>query len=43
MALSGLGMEQHEQNWREAGFTHHLTKPVEWPKLEATLHQLFHA
>ncbi len=41
IALSGFGMEHDEFNSREAGFEHHLTKPVDWPKLEATLARMF--
>lgn len=37
IALSGFGMEHDIERSRGAGFLHHLTKPVDWPKLEEVL------
>lgn len=40
IALSGYGMEQDVQRSRNAGFMHHLTKPVNWQKLRDTLNEI---
>jgi signal transduction histidine kinase len=37
IALSGFGMEHDVDRSHSAGFSHHLTKPVDWPKLEEAL------
>lgn len=37
IALSGFGMENDVMRSREAGFLLHLTKPVDWPRLEEAL------
>lgn len=39
IALSGYGMEADVQRSLEAGFSHHLTKPVNWKLLESVLAQ----
>jgi len=39
IAVSGFGMDHDVQRSREAGFIAHLTKPVDFPKLEAVLSQ----
>jgi CheY-like chemotaxis protein len=39
IAVSGFGMDQDLQRSREAGFIAHLTKPVDFPRLEAVLSQ----
>jgi CheY-like chemotaxis protein len=40
IALSGFGMEDDIKRSKEAGFIEHLTKPVNFDKLEAVIHQL---
>jgi CheY-like chemotaxis protein len=40
LALSGFGMEEDIAKSKEAGFEAHLTKPVNFQKLEATIWQL---
>lgn len=40
VALSGFGMDHDIDRSKAAGFSHHLTKPVDWPRLEEVLHQL---
>ena len=40
LALSGFGMEDDIAKSKEAGFEAHLTKPVNFQKLEATIWQL---
>jgi PAS domain S-box-containing protein len=40
LALSGFGMEEDVTKCREAGFEAHLTKPVNFQKLEAAIWQL---
>ena len=37
IALTGLGMEQDIRNSEEAGFTAHLTKPIDMALLEKTM------
>jgi CheY-like chemotaxis protein len=37
VALTGLGLEEHQQESREAGFDHHLVKPVEFDALRGVL------
>jgi signal transduction histidine kinase len=37
IAVSGFGMEHDVRKSREAGFAAHLTKPVDFPRLEAAL------
>lgn len=38
IVLSGFGMEEDIEKTRAAGFAHHLTKPVEFAKLEEAIH-----
>jgi CheY-like chemotaxis protein len=40
IALSGFGMEHDLARSRAAGFHEHLTKPVDWPRLEAAIARL---
>lgn len=40
IALSGYGMEDDVQRSLEAGFAHHLTKPVDRQALETTIRQV---
>ena len=40
VALSGFGMEEDLRVGREAGFDYHLTKPVEFQKLEGVLREI---
>ncbi len=40
IALTGSGMEEDLRRSRESGFITHLTKPVDYPQLEATLQQV---
>jgi CheY-like chemotaxis protein len=40
IALSGFGMEEDLRVGREAGFDYHLTKPVEFQKLEGVLQEI---
>jgi DNA-binding response OmpR family regulator len=40
IALTGFGMEQDVARSLAAGFTEHLTKPVNFQKLEAVIHTL---
>jgi CheY-like chemotaxis protein len=40
IALSGFGMDEDLRKSREAGFVAHLTKPVDFPKLEAVIRQV---
>jgi PAS domain S-box-containing protein len=40
IALSGFGMEEDLQRSREAGFAEHLTKPINFRRLEAAIEQL---
>jgi PAS domain S-box-containing protein len=40
VALSGFGMEEDMRVGKEAGFDFHLTKPVEFQKLEAVLREI---
>ncbi|GAC1470951.1 MAG: hypothetical protein NVSMB9_16590 [Isosphaeraceae bacterium] len=40
IALTGFGMEEDVRRSREAGFLAHLTKPIDFQKLEATIHQV---
>jgi DNA-binding response OmpR family regulator len=37
VALTGWGQEEHKQRAREAGFDHHLTKPVDLDRLAAVI------
>lgn len=37
IALTGFGMEEDVKRCRNAGFAHHLTKPISLPRLEAAL------
>lgn len=41
IALSGFGMESDIQKSREAGFEAHLTKPVNFQKLDALIRRIF--
>ena len=40
IALTGYGMEDDIQKSRDAGFTAHLTKPIDFTKLEAMIRQV---
>lgn len=40
IALSGFGMEDDMRVGKEAGFDYHLTKPVEFQKLEGVLREI---
>ena len=40
ICLSGFGMEEDTRACKEAGFTEHLTKPVEMPVLQAALSRI---
>ena len=40
IALTGYGMEEDIRRSREAGFTAHLTKPIDFAKLEAMIRQV---
>ena len=40
VALTGYGMDEDIRRCREAGFIAHLTKPVDFQKLEATIRQV---
>jgi CheY-like chemotaxis protein len=42
IALTGYGMEEDIRRSREAGFTAHLTKPIDFAKLEAIIRQVAH-
>jgi signal transduction histidine kinase len=41
IALSGYGTEADVRAGREAGFSAHITKPVDWPRLLTTVQQLW--
>lgn len=43
IALSGFGMENDITRAREAGFAEHLTKPINFERLEQAIHQLLDA
>ena len=40
IALTGFGMDEDIQRSREAGFTVHMTKPIDFAKLEAMIRQV---
>ena len=40
IALTGYGMEEDIRRSREAGFTAHLTKPIDFAKLEAMIRRV---
>ena len=40
IALTGYGMEDDILRSREAGFTAHMTKPIDFTKLEAMIRQI---
>lgn len=40
IAVSGYGMEEDIQHSRDAGFTHHLTKPISLDRLKGLIHEL---
>jgi CheY-like chemotaxis protein len=40
IALSGFGRDEDIQRSREAGFVGHLTKPVDFRRLEAMIRQV---
>jgi len=42
LALSGFGMEEDVLSCREAGFDEHLTKPINFQKLECIIQRLMH-
>ena len=39
IALSGFGMEEDIQKTRDAGFKHHLVKPIDLTKLDALIQE----
>jgi CheY-like chemotaxis protein len=39
VAVTGWGLQTHRQQSQEAGFDHHLIKPVDWAALEKLLTQ----
>jgi CheY-like chemotaxis protein len=41
IALTGFGMDTDIANYREAGFDAHLTKPINFQKLEMIINQFF--
>ena len=41
IALTGFGMDQDISRYKEAGFDAHLTKPVNFQKLEMLINQFF--
>ncbi|HTW87037.1 MAG TPA: CHASE3 domain-containing protein [Candidatus Binataceae bacterium] len=41
VALTGFGMDEDIHRYKEAGFDAHLTKPVNFQKLEMLIHQFF--
>jgi CheY-like chemotaxis protein len=41
IALTGFGMDQDVNRYKEAGFDAHLTKPVSFQKLEMLINQFF--
>lgn len=43
IALSGFGMEEDVRRAEEAGFSRHLTKPVDFDLLLTTIHELLAA
>ena len=43
IALSGYGMESDLTSSKAAGFDEHLTKPVNWPQLDAALSRILFA
>ena len=40
IALTGYGMEEDIQRSHEAGFTAHMTKPIDFTKLETMIRQV---
>jgi PAS domain S-box-containing protein len=40
IALSGFGMEEDVRKSRDAGFSQHLTKPINFQKLQAVIHEV---
>lgn len=40
IAISGHGMKEDIDASRQAGFSYHITKPVNWPELKATIDKL---
>ncbi len=40
IALTGYGMDEDVRRSREAGFTTHMTKPIDFTKLEAMIRQV---
>jgi len=40
IALTGFGMDEDARRSREAGFAAHLTKPIDFPKLEGMIYQV---
>ena len=40
IALTGYGMDEDIRRSREAGFTTHMTKPIDFTKLEAMIRQV---
>jgi len=39
IALTGFGMEEDIQKTRDAGFKHHLVKPIDLTKLDALIQE----
>jgi PAS domain S-box-containing protein len=42
IALSGYGMKDDIQNSMDAGFSRHITKPVDWEELKAAIQRIAH-
>ena len=40
IALTGFGMDEDHRKTREAGFVAHLTKPIDFPRLDAMIQQV---
>ena len=40
IALTGYGMEEDIQRSRKAGFTAHMTKPIDFTKLQSMIQQI---
>jgi CheY-like chemotaxis protein len=40
IALSGFGMEDDRRNSKESGLDYHLTKPIEFQRLENVLREI---
>jgi CheY-like chemotaxis protein len=40
IAISGHGMKEDVDASKEAGFSHHITKPVNWPELKSVIEKI---